>query len=170
MKNKLLYIFLLLSVMNFAACKDQSTVGKPAAGKPAAKTSAMPADVKSEGPKVEKEVYIYDPQGRRDPFTSLVPSSQTKTERKTGANAIENYDVEEIKLIAIAWDSREYYALVTLPDNKSYTVRKGTTLGLNNGKVIEVRKDSVLIREQVKNYRGQVKTKDTILRLRKEEG
>jgi Tfp pilus assembly protein PilP len=55
-----------------------------------------------------------------------------------------------------------------LPDNKSYTIRKGMTLGLYGGKVEDITKDKVLIREQVKDYRGQLKTKDTILKLRKE--
>jgi type IV pilus assembly protein PilP len=169
MTNKLICIFLLLSVMGFAGCKGKATVGKPAAGKPAAKAAA-PAAVQAEGPKVEKEVYVYDPKGRRDPFLSLMPVVQTKTERKTGGSPVEHYDVEDLKIIAIVWDSQQYYAVVTLPDNKSYTVRKGMTLGLNNGKIIGITKDTVLIKEQIKDYKGQLKTKDTILRLRKEEG
>jgi len=56
-----------------------------------------------------------------------------------------------------------------MPDTKSYTIRKGMTLGLNNGKVIDITKDSVFIREQIKDYKGQTKSKDTILKLRKEE-
>ena len=95
-------------------------------------------------------------------------SNQKLKERK-GASPIENFDVDEIKLIAIAWDNNQFYALITMPDKKSYTIRKGMTLGLNNGKVIDITKDSVLIREQIKDYKGQSKSKDTILRLRKEE-
>ena len=99
-----------------------------------------------------------------------MPVAQPKTERKTGGSPVEHYDVEELRVIAIVWDSHQYYAVVTLPDNKSYTVRKGMTLGLNNGKIISITKDAVMIKEQIKDYRGQLKTKDTILRLRKEEG
>ena len=59
--------------------------------------------------------------------------------------------------------------MITMPDKKSYTIKKGMTLGLNNGKVIDIKKDSVFIREQILDYKGQAKSKDTILKLRKEE-
>ena len=42
------------------------------------------------------------------------------------------------------------------------------TLGLHGGKVSEVTRDAVIITEQIKDYKGQLKTKDTILKLRKE--
>jgi type IV pilus assembly protein PilP len=169
MMNKLVFFIILLSFVGIG-CKDKVVPGKGSvANKPAATSSAASAKVQQEEPKVEKEVYIYDPKGRRDPFLSLVQVAKPRTERKKGASPIENYDVDEIKIIAIAWDSQQYYALITLPDNKSYTIRRGMTLGLNNGKVAEITKDTMLISEQVKDYKGQTKTKDTTLRLRKEE-
>jgi len=170
MMNKLVYAFILLSFISLG-CKDKVEPDKkPVAQKPAATSSVAPATAQKEEPKVEKEIYVYDPKGRRDPFMSLVQVSKPKAQRKKGASPIENFDVDEIKLIAIAWDSKQYYALITLPDKKSYTIRKGMTLGLNNGKVIDITSDSVLIREQIKDYKGQTKSKDTILKLRKEEG
>jgi len=169
MMNKLIYILILLSLISLG-CKDKAaTDKKPVAQKPAVTAPAAPATVQKDEPKVEKEIYVYDPKGRRDPFTSLVQVSKQKAQRKQGASPIESYDVDEIKLIAIVWDSNHYYALITLPDTKSYTIRKGMTLGLNNGKVTDITRDSVFIREQIKDYKGQVKSKDTILKLRKEE-
>ena len=168
MMKRIIVVLILIST-GFYGCKGEvASKGKAAAVNTPAKTPASTA-AQSEAPKVEKEVYVYDPKGRRDPFMSLVSVAQAKDEKKFSSNPVENYDVDEIKLIAIAWDSRHYYAVVTLPDHKSYTIRKGMTLGLNNGKVTDITKDSVFIREQIKNYKGQVKPKDTILRLRKEE-
>jgi type IV pilus assembly protein PilP len=167
--NKLTYFIILLLFVGIG-CKDKVVPGKgPDAQKTATAGPAASATVQQEGPKVEKEVYVYDPKGRRDPFLSLVQVSKPRLERKKGASPIENYDVDDIKLIAIVWDNQQYYAMITLPDKKSYTIRKGMTLGLYNGKVSEITKDTVLISEQVKDYRGQTKTKDTTLRLRKEE-
>ena len=167
MMNKLVCFFILLSIVA-AGCKEKAAPGKQSVAQKPAAGSAAPATVQKEEPKVEKEIYVYDPKGRRDPFMSLAQVSKPKTARKLGASPIENYDVDEIKVIAIAWDSRQYYALITLPDNKSYTIRKGMTLGLYNGKVVEITRDSIIIKEQVKDYRGQTKIKDTILKLRKE--
>lgn len=169
MINKLVYILILLTFISLG-CKDKGvTDKKPVAKAPAPTSSAASATVQKEGPKVEKEIYVYDPKGGRDPFMSLVQVSKPKAQRKKGASPIETFDVDEIKLIAIAWDSNQYYALITMPDSKSYTIRKGMTLGLNNGKVIDITRDSVFIREQIKDYKGQPKSKDTILKLRKEE-
>ena len=168
MMKKLIYIFIVFSMISLG-CKAKAPAGKkPVAQKPSATATAPSAVVQQEGPKVENEVYVYDPKGRRDPFLSLVQVAKAKVQRKPGASPIENYDVDDIKLIAIASDSKQYYALITLPDKKSYTIRKGMTLGLNNGKVKEITKDSVFIQEQVKDYKGQNKTKDTTLKLRKE--
>ena len=165
--KKSLAVLLALTFVVFAGCKGKSSPSKPAVERPKPAASA-PSPVMKEEPKAEKEVYIYEQKGRRDPFTSLVQISKEKPKRMAGKRPIENFDVDEIKLIAILWDTKQYYALITLPDNKSYTIRKGMTLGLYGGKVEDITKDKVLIREQVKDYRGQLKTKDTILKLRKE--
>lgn len=170
MFRRLMTAVALVVMLALTACGDTKPAKNPAAqpqpaATPAAATAAVPA---KEEPKAEKEVVVYDSKGRRDPFLSLIELMKKKPQRKKGATPIENFDVEEVKLIAIAWDKQQYYAMITLPDNKSYSIRKGTTLGLNGGKVQEITKNTVLIREQVTDYKGQLKTKDTLLKLRKE--
>ena len=161
-------LIILVFIILAAACdKKDLTAKKPAEEKSKAAVPAAPVPQKEE-PKVEKEVYNYDAKDRRDPFVSLVAVAKEKPFRKKKANPVENYDVDEIKLIAVAWDSQQYYALVTLPDKKSYTVKKGMTLGIYGGKVREITRDTLVITEQIKDYKGQMKTKDTILKLRKE--
>jgi Tfp pilus assembly protein PilP len=160
---------MLLSIISLGCKAKQPATGKQTiAKKPAVASPAAPAVVPQEEPKVEKEIYVYDPKDRRDPFMSLVQVAKAKPERRKGASPIEDFDIDEIKLIAIAWDSQQYYAMITLPDKKSYTIRKGMTLGIHNGKVIQINRDSMLVREQLKDYKGQIKTEDTILKLRKE--
>ncbi|MBI5073616.1 MAG: pilus assembly protein PilP [Nitrospirae bacterium] len=176
MNTGLTLVFSLLSavLLVLSGCdgKPPTAPKKPEAAKPAAAVPA-PAQqnpVQTAEIKVEKEVYVYEPRDRRDPFTSLVEVKAAGSPKASkGASPIESFDVEELKLIAIAWDRQQSYALVTLPDNKSFTIRKGMTLGIYGGKVREITPDSVIITEKVKDYRGQIKTKDTILKLRKEE-
>jgi type IV pilus assembly protein PilP len=161
-------ILAMLAVVVTAGCTGK----KQPAKKPVVSKSQAAAAQALEAPKpeekVEQQVYVYDVQGRRDPFMSLVVVAKQRPTVKKNANPIENYDVTEIKLSAIVWDKQHYYALVTLPDKKSYTIKKGMTLGLYGGKVQDISRDSVLIREQIKDYRGQLKTKDTLLKLRNE--
>jgi type IV pilus assembly protein PilP len=169
-RAELIVITLLVSgCLSITACGDK----KPAPRKPEAQKSqqapaAPAATAQKDEIKAEKEVYVYDPKGRRDPFVPLTDLEKEKPQKRKGAAPIEDYDVDEIKVIAIAWDSQQYFAMITLPDKKSYTIKRGMTLGLYGGKVREITRDSVIITEQVKDYRGQIKTKDTILKLRKE--
>ena len=163
---------LVATLLMLPACSDKQPAVpiKPEAAKPQPVATAPQAAAPQAVIKVEQEVYTYEPKGRRDPFTSLVevkPSGGQKPLK--GASPVESFDIEEIKLIAIAWDRQQSYAMVTLPDNKSFTIRKGMTLGLYGGKVSEITHDSVIITEQIKDYKGQFKTKKTILKLRKEE-
>jgi Tfp pilus assembly protein PilP len=56
-----------------------------------------------------------------------------------------------------------------LPDRKTYTITEGMTLGLQGGKVAKITKDAVFIREYVKDYKGDSKPRDAILKLHKGE-
>ena len=167
MVSNSLAVLIVIAIIALIGCDGKASSPNPTIEKPKTAVSA-PSPAAKEEPKAEKEVYVYEQKGRRDPFMSLVQISKEKPKRLSGKRPVENFDVDEIKLVAILWDTRQYYALITLPDNKSYTIRKGMTLGLYGGKVEDITKDKVLIREHVKDYRGQPKTKDTILKLRKE--
>jgi type IV pilus assembly protein PilP len=169
-KVALIAIFCLL--MPLGACsKDPAVPVKSQRVKRAA-----PVEVKAQPqPAVETEdvtqpkFYAYDPRGRRDPFLSLVKITKRKAKKKKGASPMESFSVEEIKLLAIASDKDENYALILLPNQKSFTIRKGTALGLEGGKVEEISAEKVVIREYVKDYRGDLKPKDTVLKLHKGE-
>ena len=170
-KTLIVSTFFMVSLI-LPACGDKQPAApkKPEATKPQSAAPVQQAAVQPAEIKVEREVYAYEPKDRRDPFSSLVEVKQAGPRKALkGGSPVESFDVEEIKLIAIAWDPQQSYAMVTLPDNKSFTIRKGMILGLYGGKVTEITRDSVIITEQVKDYKGQIKTKDTILKLRKEE-
>ena len=164
--DRLFYIIVFLLAFGLAGC-DNKTAVQPPAQKPKAPAPDVQAPLPEE-PKVEKEVYSYEAKGRRDPFLSLIVDIKEKPQHKKKANPVENFDVDEIKLIAIIWDKNNSYAMITLPDGKSYTAKKGMTLGLYGGRVEEITRKTVRITEQVKNYKGQTVTKDTILKLREE--
>jgi Tfp pilus assembly protein PilP len=170
MKNALCLFLIIVLFLPIAACtKKGSAPGKATAEK------VKPADVKPETkettdtPPVIPEEYKYDAKGRRDPFLSLVTVTKQKQVKKKGASPFESYDIIEIKLLAIAWDKNKYFALVRLPDKKTYTITEKMSLGLEGGKVEKINKDSVVIREYIKDYRGDIKPRDTILKLHKGE-
>jgi len=137
----------------------------------AIETTAPLAD---ETKKVETEQpYFYEAKGRRDPFLSIIEAAKkerAEDKKKKGAKPTESFDVADIRVIAIASDGQRYYAMVQLPDKKYFTVREGMTLGLYGGKVMKIDAAGIVVREFMKDLRGEIQTKDTILKLRREEG
>jgi len=170
--NRTLYLLLiLLLLLPWAGCKkQQAPAQKPMAEKVKSQEAKDALKATEETKKVETEEYRYDAKGKKDPFLSLVALTKQKPSRKKGATPFESYDIDEVQLLAIAKANNKYYALIQLPDKKSYTIREGMSLGLQGGKVEKITKDSVFIREFVKDYRGDIKPRDSILKLHKGEG
>jgi Tfp pilus assembly protein PilP len=170
--NNILYLLLiLLFLLQRTGCKKhQAPAQKPMTDKAQSQEAKSAPNAAEEAKKVETEEYRYDAKGRRDPFLSLVALTKQKPSRKKGATPFESYDIDEVQLLAIAKANNKYYALIQLPDRKSYTIKEGMSLGLQGGKVEKITKDSVFIREFVKDYRGDIKPRDSILKLHKGEG
>ncbi len=167
--KRLLYAFIIFLLCLSGGCKKETAPGK----KPAAQKTPPAAVTEEKAPsqvvKVEYEAYQYEAKGKRDPFLSLVAKETQKPLRKNGAGPFESYEVEEMQLLAIAWDKNKFYALIMMPDKKTYTITEGMALGLQGGKVHKITKDAVHIREYVKDYRGEIKPRDSILKLHKGE-
>lgn len=164
----LLLIPLLL--LPFYGCKKEAPK-KPEAQK--VKPVEPRKDVaKPEEKKVEIETYTYNPAGRKDPFLSIIEASKKERElekKKKATKPTEAFDVNDIKIIAIAWEKDRYYAMVRLPDGKYFTLKEGMTIGLYGGRVIKIDPNTVVVREFIKDYKGDIKPRDIILKLRKEE-
>ena len=111
--------------------------------------------------------YEYGGLARRDPFAPLV--SKREAGKDKGISPLETYDVNEIKVIAILWAKTKYYAVLSLPDGKAYTVTDGIKVGTRNGVISKIVKDSMVIKERVRDARGVMNPRDTVLRLRGEE-
>lgn len=165
-------LMIMFLIMPLYGCKREAPkTPKPATQKVGTK-EVQKVSPQIEEKKEEREAYTYNPSGRKDPFLSII--ELTKKERvvvkKRSAKPTEAFDVNDIKLIAIAWDKDKYYAMVRLPDGKYFTLKEGMTIGLYGGKVIKIDQNTVIVRESIKDYKGEIKPKDTILKLRKEEG
>jgi len=173
-------ILMILAMIMFPLSACSNAKPKPAAQKqaqqvqpaePGKKEEAAPR--KAEEKKVQVEAYSYDPKGRRDPFLSIIEASKKEREvekKKKSLKPSEAYDVPDIKVIAIAKDRDRYYAMLQLPDKKYFTIWEGMSLGLYSGKVVRIDARSVVVREYIRDYKGDIQPKDTILKLRKEEG
>jgi Tfp pilus assembly protein PilP len=169
--KKFALIFIICVFLPFGGCGKETVTVKQTGAKKAEAPQVIeeqPQAAEGKGIVTEK-YYAYDQQGRRDPFLSLVEITKKKPPKKKGASPLESFSVDEIKVLAIASDPQESYAMILLPNQKTYTIKKGMTLGLQDGKVDKITEDTVVIREFVKDYRGNTVPKDTVLKLHKGE-
>lgn len=174
---KLFAPVLITCIFAFYGC--QGTPAPPPAAKknvtPQQKVQATEADVEPQAEiSVEEspplEGYIYDRRDRRDPFIPLILPTKTVARKeavKTGT--IEGYDLSEFVLAAIARMGTRYYALITTPDNRSFSINEGDIIGLNNGKVEQISSDEVVLVEYSRDYRGELKPRKIILEFVKGE-
>jgi Tfp pilus assembly protein PilP len=165
-KNSLfIFILILTSLLFLGACDKKAATSKSEPAKSAKEAAPQSAD--AIGTKAVEEVTTYDKRGKRDPFVSLVVTAVEKP--KKGQTPLENYDVSAIRVLGIVWNEKGNFAEIVLPDGKAYTLREGMTIGIHEGKIQKINKNNIVIIERLKDYRGQLKSKETILKLREGE-
>ena len=138
MKRSLFFALILFAVLaNGASAQARAQAASLANPKTAAKTVAptappgdtrksaalpLPAPAADTAPKVliNREVFQYDGNGRRDPFVSLLTTSDLKPL------------LTDLKLVGVAYDPRGQNSVAVLRDVTSkdqYKVRVGQTIG-----------------------------------------
>lgn len=92
------------------------------------------------------DTYRYDPQGRRDPFRSLIGPTPALDPSQRPAG-VPGFFIDEIKLQGIFQTRQGLTAMVNGPDNKGYTIRVGSKV--LDGEVIRITPNSVVFRQEV---------------------
>lgn len=110
------------------------------------------------------ENYTYSAEGRRDPFQPF--RIDTAATEKQGGGPLEQFELEQLEVVALVWRGDTARALVTDPSGTSYTVKVGSRMGKNEGRVIHIGDNLVLVKETYKDYAGNESTKDVELRIR----
>ncbi|MDX1582809.1 MAG: hypothetical protein R3338_04340 [Thermoanaerobaculia bacterium] len=93
------------------------------------------------------DAYRYDPQGRRDPFRSLIGPARQDIDRGDAPPGLPGFLIDEIDLQGIVRTSQGYVATVKGPDNLGYTLRPGDVL--YDGEVLRITADAVYFRQEV---------------------
>jgi type IV pilus assembly protein PilP len=114
-----------------------------------------------------ESTYSYNPVGKLDPFRPFVEeeiAAKKKVEKKKVSSIfpLQRTEVEQFKLVGIAGNQTRRIAMVEDVSKKNYPLFIGTHIGVNNGKVVEILPDRVIIEE----YKTK-KAKRIILKLHK---
>ena len=92
------------------------------------------------------ETYRYDPQGRRDPFQSLVGPAP-KIQPGQRPPGVPGFLIDEMKLQGVVRTKAGLVAMINGPDNKGYLIRVGDKV--LDGEVIRITQTSVVFRQEV---------------------
>ncbi len=113
--------------------------------------------------------YFYDPTGKRDPFRSFQFNDEDQEDTKA-FGPLADFELGQLELSAVIWDANNPRALILDPGGRSYIVREGSQIGKNNGEVVHIGDNLVLVKETYENFAGERTTKDVELRIRLSQG
>lgn len=113
--------------------------------------------------------YHYDSTGKRDPFRSYI-LERAKEEHSAERGPLEQFDLSQLKLVAVVWNTPKPRALVTDPSGRGYIVAEGTPIGKNSGHITEIKDNGIVVKETYVDYLGERTEKDIELRVRQSQG
>ncbi len=116
--------------------------------------ATVPANTQTISP--EEANFVYDSTGKRDPFRPFDVAPKQDDSNKT---VLERYDLGQFKLTAVLSGATPS-ASVELADGKGFIIKKGTKIGMNNGEVIDIQPNKIIILETKIDFTGQ-KTQNT---------
>jgi type IV pilus assembly protein PilP len=143
--------------------QKQSGAAQTVAQRPA--KGAADAAPESAGLVASGGEYSYDATNKRDPFRSYVlEQAMKKTAHERGP--LEQFDLSQLTLVAVVWDTDRRRALVTDPSGRGYVVQEGTPIGKNDGEVIRISDNTLMVKETYVDYLGAATTKEIEMRIR----
>ena len=119
--------------------------------------------------------YHYNPAGKPDPFKPFIEldlAVKKKVEKKAALSIfpLQREGLDQFNLVGIGGNDENRIAIVEAKNKKGkfYHIALGTIIGLNGGKVVEIRKDRFIVEEGAKGRSGK-KTRITKKFQRDEE-
>jgi type IV pilus assembly protein PilP len=111
--------------------------------------------------------YYYNPAGKPDPFE---PFDISKVKPTTALTPLQQFSLDQLTVRGIIWGLSNAKAIVEDPTGKTYIVGVGTKIGKNNGVIIRILNDKIVVLEQYTDVcTGKVKTNEVTMELKKTE-
>jgi type IV pilus assembly protein PilP len=137
-----------------------ATASAPAAAPATGRQTAKPAEAAAP--------FTYDPEGRRDPFVSLIGKGSDPKAQGARPPGVPGMLINEVSVKGIVRNSAGFVALIQGPDNKTYVVKAGDRL--MDGSVKAIIQDAVVFSQDVNDPLSLVKQKEIRKALRAAEG
>jgi type IV pilus assembly protein PilP len=153
---------LIVLVFVLAGCSEETAAPvaykskKSSAVKPPPAKKVAPPVVKEEEVKEKPAEFTYVIKGRRDPFVPLTQIRRPIEKSVEPATPLERYDLPQFKLIGVIVGKGDPKAMVVAPDGKSYLLSKGLKIGKNNGVILDINGESIVVEEKYYDFSGNV--------------
>ena len=162
---------LLIAPLALIACGDDESSGSGAGQAKANGNNAnQAAGVKKIKPVVrdtEKvEPFVYRADGIRDPFQPFIATISDDNAEDTCALCV---PLANLTFTGVVTGIASPVALVETRDGAGHFVRRGSELGANGGRVIDIREGVILLRERFQDQLGRISVVDRSLRIRAED-
>jgi type IV pilus assembly protein PilP len=129
---------------------------------------------KEEKEVIEEAKFVYDPDGKRDPFlpflATMLVGEDLETVDEELLTELERYDLSQLKLVAVMDLAGKWVAQVETPDGMGHTVYVGTPIGSKRGKVVSIKDGKVSVEEKYRDILGDIKTEIDELVIEHPEG
>ena len=118
----------------------------------------------------------YNPKGKVNPFEPLfrekptVARAKAKRKKRVPRTPLEKIDLSQLRLVGIITAASGNKALVEESNGKGYVIRKGTYIGTNAGKVVQIQSNKVIVTEEWEDVLGNVTLRNKELKLPKPPG
>ena len=150
--------------------EEEEPLQPPATEKTDQRTVALVAAV--------SQIGAYDSTGKIDPFMPLFSDKPpkkkpeedmknrivAKIKRKKGP--LELVDLSQLNLVAVIMAESGNRAMVEEASGKGYIVKKGTYMGIRNGKVTKILKNSLVVEEEETDWQENISIRERKITLR----
>ena len=101
--------------------------------------------------------------------TELIDAKADVREKRT-KTPLEKIELSQLELKAIIMAPSGNKALVEETNGKGYIIRKGTYIGRNDGRVLRILKDKIVVEELTENQEGKMIAREKEIKLPKHPG
>jgi type IV pilus assembly protein PilP len=127
--------------------------------------------------KIPEIINLYNPEGKLNPFEPLFTKERVtlavgkkKIKKRKPLTPLERVNLSQLTLVGIIQAPSSNRALVQESSGKGYVVKKGTYIGTNSGKIVQILKDRIIIEEESEDIYGKVSIIKKPLKLQKPPG
>ena len=127
--------------------------------------------------KIPEITDFYNPEGKLDPFEPLFKKERVslavgkkKIKRRKPLTPLERVSLSQLTLVGIIQAPSGNRALVQETTGKGYVIKKGTYIGTNSGKIVQILKDRIIIEEESEDIYGKVSIIKKPIKLQKPPG